>query len=391
MTTSWNSGRHGSRRLLVFFIAILAPVVAVPARTLRVGPGEKLTLPSEAAAKARTGDVIEIAAGLYAGDAAVWRASRLTLRGMGGRAHLRADGHDAEGKAIWVVKGDDTLIENIEFSGAAVSDGNGAGVRAEGRNLTVRNCFFHDNENGILGGVGDVLIEGTEFAHNGAGDGYTHNIYVGARADRFILRASYSHHARVGHNVKSRARENHILYNRITDEGDGESSYSIDLPEGGRSYVIGNVIQQGPATKNNAILVYGEEGIAADRDAGLFVVNNTFVNDSDRGRFIAVSAKAGRARVANNLVVGPGTFVSGSVDETSNVVTREARFVDRERYDYRLQPDSPAVNAGTDPGMADAVPLLPAAQYRHPTGEVPRRIVGAPDAGAFELELPSTN
>jgi hypothetical protein len=391
MTTSWNSGRHGSRRLLVFFIAILVPVAAVPARTLRVGPGERLTLPSEAAAKARTGDVIEIAAGLYAGDAAVWRASRLTLRGIGGRAHLRADGHDAEGKAIWVVKGDDTLIENIEFSGAAVSDRNGAGIRAEGRNLVIRNCFFHDNENGVLGGVGDVLIEGTEFAHNGAGDGYTHNIYIGARTDRFTLRASYSHHARVGHNVKSRARENHIVYNRIMDEGDGESSYSIDLPNGGRTFVVGNVIQQGPAARNDAILMYGAEGIAADRDADLLVVNNTFVNDFDRGRFVVVSEMARRARLINNLVAGPGTFASGPVDETNNVVTREARFVDREHYDYRLRPDSPAVNAGTDPGMADAVPLLPAAQYRHPTGEVPRRIVGAPDAGAFELESAVTN
>ena len=77
-------------------------------------------------------------AGLYAGDAAVWTQNRLTIRGRGGRAHLRADGARAEDKGIWVVKGSATTIENIEFSGAKVPDRNGAGIRLEGPGLTVR-------------------------------------------------------------------------------------------------------------------------------------------------------------------------------------------------------------------------------------------------------------
>jgi hypothetical protein len=54
------------------------------------------------------------------------------------------------GKGIWVISGNDTVVENIEFSGAAVPDANGAGIRFEGVNLTVRNCYFHHNQNGIL-------------------------------------------------------------------------------------------------------------------------------------------------------------------------------------------------------------------------------------------------
>ena len=81
---------------------------------LRVGATRELKSPSAAAQIARDGDVIEIDAGAYDGDAAVWRQHRLTIRGLGGRAHLRANGAHAEGKAIWVIKGNDTTIEGIE-------------------------------------------------------------------------------------------------------------------------------------------------------------------------------------------------------------------------------------------------------------------------------------
>ena len=81
---------------------------------LRVGVKRELKRPSDAALIARDGDIIEIDAGNYDGDAAVWRQHRLTIRGVGGRAHLRANGAHAEGKAIWVIKGNDTTIEGIE-------------------------------------------------------------------------------------------------------------------------------------------------------------------------------------------------------------------------------------------------------------------------------------
>jgi len=83
------------------------------------------------------------------------------------------------GKGIWVISGNDTVVENIEFSGAAVPDANGAGIRFEGVNLTVRNCYFHHNQNGILTNnqqVGELLVEYTEFGFNGDGSGQTHNI-----------------------------------------------------------------------------------------------------------------------------------------------------------------------------------------------------------------------
>src|SRR5690349_12422934 len=74
------------------------------ARVLQVGMGKAFSVPSKAAAAAKDGDVVEIDAGTYRGDVAVWRANNLTIRGVGGRPHLEAAGANAQGKAIWVIQ-----------------------------------------------------------------------------------------------------------------------------------------------------------------------------------------------------------------------------------------------------------------------------------------------
>ena len=68
---------------------------------LSVGPGKAFSVPSKAAKVARDGDIIEILAGTYRGDVAVWRANNLVIRGVGGRVVLDAAGKSAGGKAIW--------------------------------------------------------------------------------------------------------------------------------------------------------------------------------------------------------------------------------------------------------------------------------------------------
>ena len=78
-----------------------------------------------------------------------------------------ADGISAEGKAIWVIRNGDFLIDNIEFRGARVAEGNGAGIRFEGGKLQIRNCVFLDNQNGILtsnNGSAELIIEASLFA-----------------------------------------------------------------------------------------------------------------------------------------------------------------------------------------------------------------------------------
>jgi hypothetical protein len=358
---------------------------------LRVGSDRELKRPSAAAQIARDGDVIEIDAGIYEGDAAVWRQHRLTIRGLGRRAHLRANGAHAEGKAIWVIKGNDTTIEGVEFSGARVPDGNGAGIRLEGAGLTVRNCYLHDNENGILTGANpasDIVIEHLEFAHNGIGDGYTHNLYIG-HVRSFTLRFSYVHHAVVGHNVKSRALRNYITYNRIMDEKDGRSSYDIDIPNGGVSFLIGNVIQQGPDTENPTIVSYGAEGLQYPSNE-LYFVNNTVVNDRPAGgRFIFVRGGTDVARIVNNVFAGRGDVLSGPGELRNNVAVARSVFVNPAEFDYRLKAGASAIGRGTDPGSAHGFELRPTAEYAHKAGKRTRSNSATLDVGAFEYRSPS--
>jgi uncharacterized protein (TIGR03437 family) len=368
-------------------VLALGFALAAQCATLQVGPGRPFSKPCAAIAAAAAGDTIEIdAAGEYAGDVCAWNTDRLTLRGVGGRARIDAAGRSSQGKAIWVIGGADTVVENIEFSGAAVADKNGAGIRHQGGNLTVRNCYFHDNENGILGGdaaASHILVEYSEFANNGAGDGYSHNLYIG-RAGRFTLRFSYSHHSKVGHLVKSRATENYILYNRLSDEAAGTGSYEINLPNGGRSFVIGNIIEQGPRSQNSTILSYREEGPhALNPDTSLTAVNNTFVNNRPQGAtFIAVAAAVETpAVIRNNVFAGSGTLTNQSqaVLENNLVTRTDPGFVDAANYDFKLRASSAAIDAGADPGTP---PLF---QYVHPACGEGRQPAGAIDIGAFEF------
>ena len=361
----------------------LAAAPAARAETLLVGPEHELKKPSAAAKVARDGDLIEIEAGLYAGDAAVWTQDRLTIRGRGGRAHLRADGAQVQGKGIWVIKGAGYTIEGIEFSGAKVPDRNGAGIRLEGSGLTVRNSYFHDNENGILTGrnlESDILIEHSEFARNGAGDGQSHNLYIG-NVRSFTLRYSYSHHAVVGHNVKSRAIKNYIIYNRIADEQDGRASYAIDLAEGGLSFVMGNLIQQGPENDNRTIVAYGFEGYKNLLNE-LYFVSNTVVNDDPQGgRFFSIRPGADAVRIINNLFCGRGELAAPNAEMRANKHIQRSELWDPDRYDYRPRK---AVGRAIEAGSPYGFVLRPSAEYQHPLQMRPRRASGPLDIGALE-------
>src|SRR6185436_9475588 len=102
----------------------------------------------------------------YKKDVCKWVANNLHLIGVGGKAHLNAEKTAYGGKAIWVIVGNNADVENIEFSNCEVVDLNGAGIRLEGKNLVVRSCYFHDNQEGILAGdypESDVVVEYSEF------------------------------------------------------------------------------------------------------------------------------------------------------------------------------------------------------------------------------------
>jgi hypothetical protein len=347
----------------------------IAARVIRVGPRSDVRSVAQAARLARDGDVIEIDAGEYRDDVATWPQNDLTIRAIGGRARMTSTGVSADDKAIWVIKGNRVLIENVEFAGARVPDHNGAGIRHEGGKLTVRNCLFERNEMGLLtwnSEAAELIVEGSEFRDNAVaatyrrGDPIGHQIYVGSIA-RFTLRDSYVHHGAFGHLVKSRARENFVIGNRITDEEDGRASYELEFPNGGVAYVIGNIIEQGPHTENWYIISYGAEGYRWPQDQ-LFLVNNTLVDDLPRdGRLLWVRPGAGRVALINNLQLGNATFeLETTWESRSNVVAQRSDLVSPATGDFRLRASSPLVGRAVDPGVANDVPLRMAREYVHP-------------------------
>jgi hypothetical protein len=355
-------------------------------RVLQVGPTRELRRPSDAARIARDGDIVEIDAGPYPGDVAVWTQSGLRLRGVGGRAVLDSRGATADEQGIWVLRGNDVTVENVEFAGARSRARNGSGIRFTGRNLTVRNGVFRDNEAGLLtwnDPDGDILVEHSVFARNGYGDGQSHNIYIG-NVRSFTLRFSHSHDARVGHAVKSRAAMNRILYNRLTDEEDGNSSYLVDLPVGGDSYVIGNEFLKGARAENPHAISYASErpGIEAGR---LWVVNNSVHNRYLNATFVRNRSQR-PVHVINNVLAGaPMSVKAGAVETDGNYQAPEHGLVDSARLDFGLKPDSPLIDAGTDPGTVDGVSLWPEYEYVHPATGRPRQRVAAIDIGAREF------
>ncbi len=394
------------------FLLLLASVSH--AGTLRVGPGGTYALPSEAIKAARDGDVIEIdAAGRYEGDVTYVNAANLTIRGVGqGRALLDAKGKVAGRKGIFVTRGNDITIENVEFRNAG-GEVNAAGIRAEGRNLTIRNCRFHECRDAILGGAGEVLIERSEFSHCGHNSNpATHNLYMSERVTKLVYRYNYSHHSYEGHLLKSRAAESWLLYNRLTDE-QGEGSAVADFPNGGLVVLIGNVLHKGPRGHNNRMVVFGMEGLKHARNE-LYVVNNTMWWDNrrpDQAWFVRIEDRAARppaqarpdgtgsattqpetravrAVIRNNLCIGPvGLSSRAQVEAGGNLLVRtmaEARLVDGTRFDFRPAAGSPVIDQAIDPGKVADFSLAPDLEYVHPANQRKRPAGGKPDIGAFE-------
>ncbi len=129
----------------------------------------------------------------------------------GGMAELVAPKDIDNGKGMLVLRGR-TLVEGIRLIGAKVPDLNGAGIRFEGGALRVRNCSFVEDQDGILSASDDrttIEIANCEFINCGAGDGYSHGIYIGRigslRVDSCVFRGTH-----IGHHVKSRSRQTEI-------------------------------------------------------------------------------------------------------------------------------------------------------------------------------------
>jgi hypothetical protein len=287
---------------IVCTLATLSPAVA---RVLAVGPNRALKIPSQAATVAANGDIVRIDPGTYV-DCAFWRASRLLIEAAG--PGVRIAGKVCGEKAIFVTQGDDITIRGITFADATVVWHNAAGIRVEGKNLTVEGSRFLNNENGILAGGGSdsvLRISNSEFVGNGSCNAAcAHGVYAGAPIYLLDIDHCIFFDTKIAHHIKSRARNTVVRDSRIEDGPTGTSSYLIDIPNGGNVLIQGNTMEKGARTGNPGVAIsIGIEGVKNPTDA-LIVRDNAFRSEVDgRTTFVRNSSEA-RVDMSGNTVTG---------------------------------------------------------------------------------------
>jgi hypothetical protein len=260
----------------------LALATAAYAATIQVTPADNWTKIEGA----KGGDIVEIAPGTYkfrvmlgqtgtatspitirAKDPAnrpVWDLAGQPVSSWPG-SYTAAD----KGRGCWQVSGSYYVISGIVFKNC--QDTASAGLRAINSGpVTVRDCLFASNTNGLTGSSEDFVVEFSELYDNGkltTTGNMTHNIYIYGGV--FRLRYSYVHDPHEGQNFHVRARDAIIEHNWIARP----SAYPGDImscnnqcggsgtaPITQKMLLRGNVIIQGQALNlSQLVALYNDE------------------------------------------------------------------------------------------------------------------------------------
>ena len=304
------------RMLTVRVIACLTLVFVITqaanAAVLEVGEGKPLTTPSAAIAKAKDGDTVRVAAGVYK-DCATIKQNNLTLEAVGGEVTMR--GKTCDEKAILIVKGSGVTVRGLTLANARSMHGNGAGIRVEGTALLVDSTKFVDNENGILVANDpkfSIRVIDSVFIGNGqCRPDCAHGIYAGHSASLRVERSKFFRQNE-GHHIKSRAAVTEIVDCQIADGPLGTASVLIDIPNGGTILIEGNEMLKGPMSSNpsNTIMIAGE-GETNPRGA-IVIRNNRFINTMHRGTNFVNNFGSAPAQLSGNVLTGEVTPLAGA-------------------------------------------------------------------------------
>jgi hypothetical protein len=200
-----------------------------------------------------------------------------------------------------------------------VPDYSGAGIRAEGGDLTVEHVHFLNNQDGILSAHNPemtIIIRDSEFIRNGTcegGGGCAHGLYINEAKLLRIERTKFFE-TKQGHHIKSRAARTEVIGCDIQDGPKGTSSYSIDVPNGGSVVLRDTHIEKGPKSENHtAALMIGAEGVT-QRTKEIIVENNVFQVDGDYNSFLVNNMTATDARLKGNKLIGNAKALHGDGD-----------------------------------------------------------------------------
>ncbi|MBN8806843.1 MAG: right-handed parallel beta-helix repeat-containing protein [Sphingomonas sp.] len=226
------------------------------------------------------------------------------------------DGEACEGKAAFVLRGASSTVEGLVFRNIRVNDGNGAGIRTEMGNLTVRNSMFLDSQEGILGGepTGQrIVIDHSTFAGLGQCDetpDCAHSIYLANRGSVTITNSRFER-GTGGHYVKLRVPTVAITDNSFDDSKGRKTNYMIDLSEGGTGTIARNTFADGPNKENWSGFIVVAAEARTYSSAGLKVVDNVATLAPGFTKSPAFVANVGRDPLnigANRLAPGIRMF-----------------------------------------------------------------------------------
>jgi hypothetical protein len=241
-------------------VVLLVPFASAGARTLSVGPNQPFPGPSAAANAAQDGDIVLIEPGEYY-DCAVWTHNHLVIAGTGPGVVITDTA--CQGKALFVITGDDTTIRGLTLARARVPDGNGAGIRQEGQGLTLERVRFVNNEVGLLAGAagaGAIRISDCGFEGGGVGGGDRATFAVLVDAVSLLRIEGSSFKGVKGGQINSLAARTELSGNRI-GTGTGERPEVAVVSAGGHLVMEDNVLSIGPTAPRlaAAVLVTGQD------------------------------------------------------------------------------------------------------------------------------------
>jgi len=299
-----------------FAVALAACAVGAHAATLEVGAGKPYKTIAAAVSAASSYDTIVVHPGTYAG-AKIYK-SNLTVRTPVGspRGSAVISGATIADKGLFLTTGANITIDGFRFTGAKSTARNGAGIRAEGQNLTVRNSEFVGNQNGMLvtpitKDVGTITITDSLFKGNGYGDGQTHGAYINS-VNKLVVSNTRFEGTKVGHHLKSRANVNEVRSSSFVDTSmSGAASYHIDLPYGGAATIENNVFSKGKYASNGCCVVsLAFEGIT-NPTGPIVVRNNTLTNQRTSSTTFVANRTVTPAALSGNGFTGIVKPLSG--------------------------------------------------------------------------------
>lgn len=240
----------------------------------------------------------------------------ITIEGAGqGKTIIDCTGlAPAFGKAVFVPTASGAVLRDLTIRGAAGPDNNAAGVRQQGNGIgfALERVEIHHCQDGILAFDGDITLTDCYTHDNGAGDGFSHEMYFSGGPHGSVTLINHRSVCGVGatHALKSRHGTTIVIGGSFTGSSDPHGSVGgsvIDIPNAGLCSIAGAAIIMGGTTAappaQRELIGYGLEN-ANNGDGGLVL----------EGVAVTITAEAGyihSARPAATLTIKSACVYNG--------------------------------------------------------------------------------